>query len=151
MTDLITPVILGTFGAAILVVIFGFYILMHRTPQRPQYEKSDFSQRYAAKQDTRYRYRTSAAGQGTYRRDEDLEAAERANRAKQMRARNLMIAVLVVGIIVIAISGILFPDGALGLLFLIFFLPLVLQFIRLRRQGTDRENNPDRNSDEDRR
>jgi hypothetical protein len=153
LTDLITPVIIATFGAAMLVVILGFFLLMHRGSGRPQYERSEFSQRYAPKQETRFRYspNRSSVGQGTYRRDEDLEAAERANRARQMRARNLMIIVMIIGIAVIAISGILYPDGALGLLFVIFFLPVILQFIRLRKQGTDRENNPDRNSDDDRR
>jgi hypothetical protein len=135
-----------------LVIIVGFTLLLRRGPSRPQYEKGDFSQRYAPRQQSRsqYSYRSSTSP-GTFRRDEDLEAAERENRAKQMRARNLMIIVLVIGIVAIAIFGIIYPDGALGLLFLIFFLPIILQFIRLRRQGPDRENNPDRNSDDDRR
>jgi uncharacterized membrane protein YfcA len=62
-----------------------------------------------------------------------------------------MIVVLIIGIVAIAVSGILFPEEAIGLIFLIFFLPVLLQFLRLRRQGADRENNPDRNPDEDRR
>lgn len=150
MTDLITPIIIATFGGGMAVIIFGFFLLMRRD-QRPDYENVDYAQRYAPRQEarSRYSYRSSAAP-GTYRRDEDLEAAERENRSRQLRMRNLMIVILVVGIVAVAVSGFFFTEAALALLFLIFFLPIILQFIRLRRQGPDRENNPDR-ADDDRR
>jgi Flp pilus assembly protein TadB len=147
MSDLITPVILASFGAGIFVIVFGFYILTHRTA-RSQYEGNEYYQPYSSRSPFRDSGRSRDSGtsySGSFRRDEDLEASEReAQRQRSTNARNMMIVIMILTLLVVAVTSFFFPDAILGLFFLILFVPLVLQLIRSRRQRDASRGSPDR-------
>jgi hypothetical protein len=111
LTDLITPVILSSFGGVVVLIVLGFLLVRQRTGN-PRFESQDYYKRYQ-KTD---RYSQSPFRQG----------------AQNPRVKEEQRAVLVVVIALVAMSiALAIYDPLYGLLFL-FLLPILVRVVRSR-------------------
>jgi hypothetical protein len=120
MTDLITPVIIGGFGAAMLLVVFGFILILHRTG-KPRFESQDYYKSYRSP-DRFSQPRSTYRGEVT---------------PQDRREQRTIIAVIVILALVAIIITAVFeePEGLL----IIFLLPIIVRYIRTRNQSRKRE------------
>jgi hypothetical protein len=113
VSDLITPVILSSFGGVVVLVVLGFLLARQRTGQS-RFESQDYYKKYQKPAD---RFSQSPFRQ----RDQNP-------RVKQEQ-RAILIAVVVLVVMSIALA--IFFDPLEGLL-LLFLLPIVVRFVRAR-------------------
>jgi Flp pilus assembly protein TadB len=142
--DSITLVIGLSFGGLILMVILGFYLLIHRssssntTGSSSAYETRDYYAQYGPRkaQESKYSYESSRR---PFRSDAEIEA--NARRVRQ-NARAIMIVILVVAVVAVIIAG-LFTDPLIFIL-LVFLIPIALSFLsprRVRNSPDDQDSN----------
>jgi len=111
MTDLITPIILTTFGGVVVLVILGFLLVRQRT-DKPRFESQDYYKKYQ---------RPDRFSQGSYRpKDQD----------PRVKAEQRAILLVVVGLVGMSIALAIYQPIE-GLL-LLFLLPIVVRFVRAR-------------------
>jgi hypothetical protein len=111
MTDLITPVIITTFGGVVVLVVLGFFLVRQRTG-KPRFESQDYYKKYQ---------RPDRFSRAPFRpRDQDPRAK------REQRAILLVVVALVSMSIALAIY-----EPIEGLL-LLFLLPIVVRFVRAR-------------------
>ena len=135
-TDLITPVILLTFGGIIVFVIAGFVFLMKST-STPRYEANDYFQGFQRRKrkepnstpGSRQYYNSSTPRYTSYRQRSAIDAD----------GKKIMMIVTVMAIVAIAVS--IFTESIDGLL-LILTLPIIVRFFRARREkdASDQDN-----------
>ncbi len=111
MTDLITPVILTSFGGVVVLVVLGFLLVRQRTG-KPRFESQDYYKKYQ---------RTDRFSQGPFRQKDQNPKVKEEQRA---------ILIAVIALIAMSIS-LAFYDPIYGLL-LLFLLPIVVRFVRAR-------------------
>jgi len=111
MADLITPVILASFGGVVVLVILGFLLVRQRAG-KPRFESQDYYKKYQ---------RPDRFSQSPFR---PREQNPRTKREQQ--------AILIVVIALVAMSiGLAIYEPIEGLL-LLFLLPIVVRFVRAR-------------------
>lgn len=128
MADLITPVILLTFGGGIAVIVAGFYILMRRNRNSPF--RSNYANYAPRPNSPKYNSRSP------FRKDEDRLRRAGAN-------KRAMFAIILVLFLVIAAVASTLSNSIDLLLFLILLSPFLLSLLRVRRRERDEERNPD--------
>ena len=134
MADLITSVILLTFGGAMAVIVAGFYVMMHRSRNLP-FRSDDYAN---------YTPRTSKPKyypRDVFRREED-----RFHKANANRNAVVVVVLLLVLLVSVALAGFFFDTLDL-LLFLILLSPFLFRLLRVQR----RENDEERRRDDDKR
>jgi hypothetical protein len=111
MADLITPVILASFGGVAVLVFLGFLLLRQRSG-KPRFESQDYYKKYQ---------RPDRFSQSPFR-----------GREQNPRAKREQQAILIVVIALVAMSiGLAIYEPIEGLL-LLFLLPIVVRFVRAR-------------------
>ena len=121
MADLITPVIIGIFGIVAVLVVLAF-LLVRQQGGKPRFETKDYYKSY--KRNEGYSRGGNPFKQGPVVQDPDEQRA---------------ITAAIIGIAVIAILVSIFFDIFEGLL-VIFLLPIVVRFIRMRNEANSRRN-----------
>ncbi|MCL4517574.1 MAG: hypothetical protein M1587_00065 [Thaumarchaeota archaeon] len=124
MSDLITPVIFSIFGGVMLVAVFGFYLFM-KSSSKPRFETRDYYETY----------------RGGYRRGGNPFKKPQTP-AERVEQRN--IAIIVAGLVLLAIAVSVLFDVFEGLL-IIIMLPVVVRFLRARREESKRRAENDEN------
>jgi Flp pilus assembly protein TadB len=122
MSDLITPIIVGSFGAAMLLVIYGF-ILVRQRSGRPRFESQDYYKSYRTPD------RFSQKPRSPFREDAPSQQEQ-----KEQRTIIAIIIGLAVGAIAIAAIFDYFE-----VLLIIFLLPVIIRYVRTRNQTRRRE------------
>ncbi len=117
MTDLITPIVVSVFGGVMLVVILGFYLLMRRGRRLP-FEPEDSFQRDG-------RERIPYPSNDPFQRRRSLTPKGRLQ-------RNILIAVILLTLLIGAVAA---TFGIIQGLILFFTLPLIIRFVRSRRDA----------------
>jgi len=121
MADLITPVITGIFAIIAVVVILAF-VLVKQQSGKPRFETQDYYKSYKAKE-------------GYSRSGNPFKQGPITQEPSEQRT----ITAAIIGIAVIAIVVSIFFDLFEGLL-VIFLLPVVVRFIRMRNAANSRRN-----------
>ena len=121
MADLITPVITGMFAIVAVVIILAF-VLVKQQSGKPRFETQDYYKSYKGKEG--YARSGNPFKQGPPSRDQSEQRT---------------ITAAIVGIAVISIIVSIFFDVFEGLL-VIFLLPIVVRFIRMRNEANSRRN-----------
>ena len=121
MADLITPIIIAIFGGAMLIVIFGFYLLS-RMGRKPAFEEEDY---YKRERKRRQKVPNSPD-------DDFYRPKSRGNEISRpwgvwTKAIVALVIMSLLAALIAAIYG--FPEGLL--LFLV--LPIIIRFIRSRK------------------
>jgi hypothetical protein len=112
MADLITPVVIATFGGAMALVVMGFLLVRQRSG-KPRFESQDYYKTYRRPdRNTQPQYRPGQTPQDQ----------------KQQRAILIAVIVLIGASIALAIYEPLY-----GLL-LLFLLPIIVRFMRARSE-----------------
>jgi amino acid permease len=131
-TDLITLSIAGIFGGLVLVVVFGFILLMRRD-SRQRYESKDYF-RWARRAEARKQQ--PERGYTSYSSKWDRNSSSASDQSQYgpdaRTQRNIAIIVVCIAVGAIAIS--VWTNNMAGLL-LIFLLPLIVRFLNLRQRG----------------
>jgi len=112
MADLITPVVVATFGGAMALVVMGFLLVRQRSG-KPRFESQDYYKTYR---------RPDRSTQPQYRPGQTPQDQ------KQQRAILIAVIVLIGASIALAIYEPLY-----GLL-LLFLLPIIVRFMRARSE-----------------
>lgn len=128
MVDLITPVILITFGGGMLVIIACFYVLTHRVDRFP-FAGNDYAN-YSQKG------RPKIYPNEVYRE----KFGRSRNPVPRMRAS---IAVVLIAILVAAAIFSIVPNVLDILLFLVFLAPFFFGLLRVRSQERKEQRRPD--------
>ncbi|MGI0091645.1 MAG: hypothetical protein ACREBS_08050 [Nitrososphaerales archaeon] len=121
MSDLITPVIVAIFGTATILVVMGFF-LVRRRESRPRFETQDYYK--------------------TYKRNDEYSGVGspfRQNPPSRDRNEQRIVAGVVIGISVAAII-VSTVFGAVEGLLLFISLPVIMRFVRTRREASSRRN-----------
>jgi Flp pilus assembly protein TadB len=123
MSDLITPVIFVVFGAAMILVVLGFFLTRERET-RSRFEARDYYETYKRKAPTYsgggYPFRETAVTQ-------------------QARNDQRTMVLIVVGTVVLAVAiAIIF--GPFDGLLVFFLIPVIVGFVRTRRETSSRRN-----------
>ncbi len=126
MLDLITPVLISLFGGVMAVVIFGFY-LIRRAGSRPKFETQDYYQTYRARE--KYPY-----GGNPFKRTQ----------VPGERNDQKMLAAIIIGMAVVAMVISALLDN-FEILLIIFMLPIIVRFVRARREESKRRTTNDGN------
>jgi len=114
MADLITPVILASFGGVVVLVVLGFLLARQRTG-RPRFESQDYYKKYQ-------RPDRFSSSQSPFRQRDQNPRVKQEQRA---------ILIAVTALVVMSIALAIFFDPLEGLL-LLFLLPIVVRFVRAR-------------------
>ncbi len=112
MADLITPVILASFGGAVILVVLGFLLLRQRSG-KPSFESQDYYKTYR---------RPDRFSQPQYRQGQSPQ--------EQKQQRTILIAVIV---LIGASIALAIYEPLYGLL-LLFLLPIIVRFMRARSE-----------------
>src|SRR5487761_368448 len=129
MADLITAVILLTFGGGMAVIVAGFYVLTHKSRDSP-FRTDDYAN-YAPRPG-RPRY----SPQSTFRREQQ-------NLRKAGANKKLVIVIALIFFLVIAAAATTFSNSIDILLFLVLLSPFLLSLLRVRKRERDEERSPD--------
>jgi hypothetical protein len=112
MADLITPVIIATFGGAMALVVMGFLLVRQRSG-KPRFESQDYYKSYR---------RPDRFSQPQYKPGQSPQ--------DQKQQRSILIAVVVLIGVSIALAV---YEPLYGLL-LLFLLPIIVRFMRARSE-----------------
>lgn len=110
MTDMITPVILASFGGVVALVFLGFLLVMQRTG-KPRFESQDYYKKYQRRDTV----------QGPFK-----------SREQNLRVKQEQRAILLAVIALVAVSIALAIYEPIEGLLLLFLLPIVVRFVRAR-------------------
>jgi len=113
LSDLITPVILSSFGGVVVLVVLAFLLARQRTG-RPRFESQDYYKKYQ---------RPERFSQNPFRGQRDQNP--------RVKSEQRAILIAVVSLVVMSIALAIFFDPLEGLL-LLFLLPIVVRFVRAR-------------------
>jgi Flp pilus assembly protein TadB len=113
MANLITPVILASFGGVVVLVVLGFMLARQRTG-RPRFESQDYYKKY----------------QRPERFSDNNPFRQRDQNARVKREQRAIL-LAVSGLVILSIALAVFFDPLEGLL-LLFLLPIVVRFVRAR-------------------
>ena len=126
MTDLITPIIVSTFGGVMALIIFGFYLLI-RSGSKQKFETRDY-------------YETYRSRAGYPRGGNPFKKTQTPSEKIEQRT----LTVIVIGLVILAIAVSIFLDIFEGLL-IIIMLPVIIRFVRARREESKRRAENDEN------
>lgn len=129
MADLITAVVLSTFGGGMAVIVAGFYILTRRSRSSP-FRTDDYAN-YAPRPN-----RPKYSPQDPFRKDQQTLRRARTNK------RAVYVIALVLFLVIAAVAS-TFSNAIDLLLFLVLLSPFLLSLLRVRRRERDEEKNPD--------
>jgi len=128
-----------------LIIILGFVVVMRGT--RPKYEKQDIFNQMGGRRSSQDKWqspRDDSSGSGSYSSRWDRQNNEQSQYSSERLQRNVAIVVISLAIIAIVIS--IYTESLIGL-FLIFALPVIVRFLRVRGNNNDsdkRRNSSDR-------
>ena len=116
-----------------LIVILGFVMVMRES--RPKYEKQDFFNQPSGRRSPQERWqqpRDDTSTSGSYSSRWDRQNREQSQYSSERLQRNVAIVVISLAVMAIVIS--IYTDSLIGL-FLIFALPVIVRFLRIRGSG----------------
>jgi len=115
-----------------LIIILGFVMVMREA--RPKYEKQDFfNQPSGRSKSPQERWQQPRDDSSTsYSSRWDRQNSEQSQYTSERLQRNVAIVVISLAIIAIVVS--IYTDSLIGL-FLIFALPVIVRFLRIRGSG----------------
>ncbi|MDG6906200.1 MAG: hypothetical protein JRN20_10495 [Nitrososphaerota archaeon] len=121
MSDLITFTITGIFGVVSILVIMLFLLIRQQTG-KPRFETQDY-------------YKSYKRGDGHYGKGNPFKPSPMTQDRKEQRS----IAMAVAAVALIAVLVSIFFDVFEGML-VIFLLPIVVRFIRMKSEGSSDKN-----------
>lgn len=138
---MISLVILLSFGGIVLIVILGFVMIMREA--RPKYEKQDFFNQPSGRRSPQERWQQPRddSSSGSYSSRWDRQNSEQSQYSNERLQRNVAIVVIALAIVAIVIS--IYTESLIGL-FLIFALPVIVRFLRVRGSGNGDKRRTDR-------
>jgi hypothetical protein len=111
MSNLITPVILASFGGVVVLMFLGFFLLRQRSG-KPRFESQDYYKKYQ---------RPDRFSQTPFR-----------NREQNPRVKREQRAIIIVSVVLVAMSIALAIVEPIEGLLLLFLLPIIVRFVRAR-------------------
>ncbi len=130
MTDMISAVILLSFGGAMAMIVSGFYVLMHRNRDSP-FRSEDYAS-----------YAPRASRPNYHPRDVFKREGDKFRKQSSNKRALVVVVLLLVLLVSVAIAGVFFEPLDL-LIFLILLSPFLFRLLRMQRQKRDEEGKQD--------